>query len=188
MRLSISCALALAPVLLTAHPGAVACAQQQGPEQQAEIVDPPYPADQIRDATQVGRRYVFRFEAAGQPTQVHTIEFVEVSERGCTMRRTVADAQGRSQGEPIESHATWLELEGHAHYPAADTTVEEAELEVPAGVFSCLLYVVEETQGGIESESRYYFARDLPGPPVKVVVSSADEVVFTMTLIDYDAP
>ena len=65
-------------------PPGLPCArgQDQGPEQAVETAPPPYSADQIREATAVGRRYVFRFEIPGQPTQLHTIEFVEVSAHG----------------------------------------------------------------------------------------------------------
>ncbi len=149
-----------------------------------EMAEPPFSADEIRDATRPGRRYTFRQESQGNVTY-NLMEFLNVGEDSLLMMTTQLNGEREPIGEPATKPATWAELESHAHFPRAHTTIEDAEIEVPAGTFACSLYTVAEP--GAVMAQRYWFAKDLPGAPVKVEVEVEEKIVFTMLLEEHRA-
>ena len=83
----------------------------------------------------------------------------------------IAEAVGRS---------TWAELHAHGAFPAAATTVEDGvALTVPAGDFTTRLYVV--TDGA--STRRFWFAVDLPGPPVQFTTEQGGVEVLRVQML-----
>lgn len=152
------------------------------PEKPAEpkMASTPFSAEEIRAATKPGRMYKLRVETPGEATVFRTIEFTEVSDDQVVMKITTADESGKPIGEPETKRATWEELRSHALYPEASTSVSEAEVEVPAGKFSCKLYTV--TQEG--SVTKAWFAKALPGAPVQHEVTK-DGAVTRMVLVEH---
>lgn len=57
---------------------------------------------------------------------------------------------------------------------------EQRELSIPAGRFDCLRYTREES----DSAWRFWFARDLPGQPIRFEHQVGDAVVFSATLLE----
>lgn len=149
-----------------------------------DIAEPPYSADEIRDATRPGRRYTFRQESQGNVTY-NVMEFVSVSEDSLVMQVTQQDGERKTIGEPATRPDSWAALESHAHFPKDHTTIEDAEVEVPAGSFACSLYTVADPAAGMVQ--RFWFANELPGAPVKVEVLVQEKVVFTMLLEEHRA-
>ena len=80
--------------------------------------------------------------------------------------------------------ATWGELQTHASYPVATTSLTVADVSVAAGTFAGWLY---ETVDG-ESVTRAWFARRLPGPPVLIVTACAGDEVFRYELVAVEDP
>jgi hypothetical protein len=172
-RMMLSLALAL---------GVSAAAQDVDPD---ATLPPPFTAAQIRQATKAGRRYVHRIEAVGEPVQFQVMEFLSVSERGAQLRNSMLDADRKPIGEASEDPVTWEDLERHAHFPRSATRVTEAELVTPAGTFACMVYRVRE----VDMDTTYWFAKELPGAPVKVEVKEeGTKVVYTMTLVEHANP
>lgn len=152
------------------------------------IAEVPFAAEVIRDASPAGRTYVFRFEEDGAERTERWV-FERVDERGFTSTSTPVDGDGRPTGPAQRSEGTWEELESHAHFPAARTTITNAQLTIPLGAFRCRLYTVtSEDEEGREVVSRYWFAVDLPGAPVRVVREVGGEPVLTMMMVAHEPP
>jgi hypothetical protein len=147
----------------------------------AATLPTPYTGEQIRDATAPGRRYRFR-TVAGDHTSIVTMEFVEVTPEAAVVESSVFDGDGNRVAPAQTARSTWEELRLHATFPAAVTTTEDATVTVPAGTFETTLYTV---RAGDQVE-RFWFARELPGPPVKMEQqTAAGDLVFTMELLEH---
>jgi hypothetical protein len=92
--------------------------------------------------------------------------------------RLTLDGSVVERGDP--ERVGWDRLQAHASYPRGAVAITAESVTIHAGEFACLLSVVTED----ESVSRYWFARDLPGMPVKVETRVDDVVVFTMTMLE----
>jgi len=57
---------------------------------------------------------------------------------------------------------------------------EEEELSIPSGRFACLRY----TRTDPDAVWRFWFARELPGQPVRYEREVSGEIVFSAILID----
>lgn len=95
------------------------------------------------------------------------------------IQRASVDAAGVPVGEPEHDRATWLELQGHASYPAEQTTIEPDRLDTPMGRLDCLRYTIVD---GSRS-TMLWFARLAPGMPVKSAVVEDGRVTTTMTMV-----
>jgi hypothetical protein len=146
----------------------------------------PFTAAQIREACPPGRRSTYRIEIPGRPVFLQTFHFLESDEEGCDIEMIRTNLEGISLAEPSTSRSTWEELQSHASWPKNATTIRVADVEVPAGPFpEASLYIVERTAGGKATVTQSYFARELPGPPVKMVQLVDGETLMTMTLVEH---
>ncbi|WP_428267844.1 hypothetical protein [Haliangium sp.] len=159
----------------SADPGAEAAPGPMAPT--------PFTAEQIRAATHPGRTYRYEVEDGGQRITV-TMTFVEVTAEAATVERQTITPDGKVIASAT-SHSTWDELVAHAAYPEAATEITETPLSTPAGDFDCLLYTVTGVGPNADQDLHVYFARELPGAPVKMEVSTDGEVVFSMLLIEH---
>jgi hypothetical protein len=158
-----------------AAPASVAAAPEMAPT--------PYTADQIRDAQKKGRVYRFKMEVAGQPAAEHLFTFVAVDADGADIETTEKDASGKPIGQPEKSHATWEELRKHAEFPADATKIADETITVPAGKFDCRVYTVTRGTGADTTVTKFYFAKELPGPPVLLQTEKGGTRVRTNTLL-----
>ena len=142
----------------------------------------PFTADQIRTACPAGRRSTFRIEMPGRTPFLQTFHFQAVDLEGAEVLVTLRDEDGRSLGEPQTSRSDWSGFQAHASYPAEHTTITETEETVPAGTYAGFLYRVE--LDGTVTEA--FFARELPGPPVRMVRSRDGVAELTMTLVAHE--
>jgi hypothetical protein len=124
----------------------------------------PFSAEQIRDGCPVGRTIRLREERAGEEPKFRRIIFTEVDGATSVQELQATDADGTPLGEASLGHSTWLDLQRHASQPADATTVEEVRLALPFGEFDCWLYTV----GAPDAELRFWFAKELPGMPVRI--------------------
>jgi hypothetical protein len=155
------------------------------PAPAGEAAGAPFTAEQIRDATLVGRTYRFALRQGEQDVQV-TVRFTKVTPDQASMERTIVDAAGKILEQATED-TTWQQIVGHAAYPADATEITDATVEVPAGTFDAMLYTVSGEQEGKPVVSRMYFAKALPGAPVKTEIMVGDQVVFSMVLVEHVA-
>lgn len=173
LRRSLMLTLALA---LTAC-GGPAVVDDRPPETASS--GPPFTAEKIRDATAEGRTYRYRMGGSeGGAEQV--IRFVDVDPDGATFETTVMGDDGSAVGEPRSKRVTWEDLERHAHFPPG-TTERETPCQTPAGRFECVVYTVPDAEG----TTLFYFARSLPGAPVRVTAKRDGREVMVMELVEH---
>jgi hypothetical protein len=153
------------------------------PGEAPALAPPPFTAEQIRDATKVGRTYRFAMRQ-GEQTATVTMRFTAVSAERATIERSVTDASGNALDQGTDE-ATWADLVDHASYPADATEITETTVEVPAGKFDALLYTVTADQDGKAFVSRMYFAKSLPGAPVKAEITVGDQSMLSMELLEH---
>src|SRR5579872_4078316 len=140
----------------------------------------PLTAEEIRLGCPPGRVLRYLHERVGQARSIHVSRYVYASAEGCIQESWQESPDGVRQGDPERSAATWLELQQHASFPSATTERDDDEIELDAGRFSCMRYTrVDET-----GTWRFWFARDLPGAPVRFEQHVGDQVVFKATLLE----
>jgi len=143
----------------------------------------PFTADEIRDGCPPGRTLRLRIERAGEDPVVRVSRYVETDANGAVQESWMEDPDGRRLSDPERERSTWLELQEHASFPRASTERTEEELEIPAGRFACMRY----TRTDPDAVWRFWFARALPGQPVRYEREAAGEIVFSVTLIENTA-
>lgn len=144
----------------------------------------PFTAAQIRGASADGRAWLFLLEEADKPAMHMRMEMSAVGDDTVALTRTVTDATtGEPLGEPATSTATWPDLVAHAEYPRDATTLADAVIDVPAGRFDAMHYTVSDAANGAETVTEAWFARDLPGPPVLMLVRVGGAQATKLTLL-----
>ena len=157
---------------------ALGCASSMAPA--------PFSAAMIRDATPAGSVYLFETTDATGNKRLQRIEFADVDAAGCAIVVRPMTADREPIDPPIRRRATWDELKSHASYPAARTKVTETQVVVPAGTFDAWLYTVTEDNG--RSVTRAYFAKKLPGAPVKHEIERDGKLVSRSVLVEHRNP
>lgn len=141
----------------------------------------PFTAAEIRDATRPGHTLRLRLEASGDEPVERVTRFVETDDEGAVQESQRFNAAGEPLEEPSWRRSSWLDFQSHASFPAATTTRGEEPIDLAFGRFDAWRYtVVEENR-----EERYWFARDLPGMPVRTEDWEAGELRFSMTMLEH---
>ena len=170
----------------------VAAAPDEKPAEDPRRLKPgdaptPYTADEIRKACPEGRTDVFRVEDFG-PVKLKTQKFGAGDEEGTTIEIAITKEDGTPLGSKTMT-ATWKELQSHASFPEKDTKITEETIEVPAGKFECWLYTLaQKDEEGETITTRAFFAKKLPGPPVKMTTETGGKTIFAMTLLEHKDP
>jgi hypothetical protein len=141
----------------------------------------PFTADEIRAATTVGKAIKRRVDAQGEEPCYLVSRYVECDDAGAALERFRLSLDGSPLGEPQVIRATWLDLQGHASFPAADTTIESERLETAIGPLDCLRYTVRDGS----TDEVFWFAKDLPGMPVRQLTRIDGQVVETVSVVEY---
>ncbi len=170
--------------------GMVAAAETPPAENQLreDHLPTPFSAEQIRGASPEGYTTRHLIETSGRPPVQSVNAFHGGDETMARFRYYTATAEGELMGEVQTGEAPWAELQAHASFPTERTTVETAAVEVAAGAFDCWRYTVRgavPVEGGEPRTvvSQFWFAKELPGPPVKMVQTIDGEVAMTMELL-----
>lgn len=132
-------------------------------EHETEYLPTPYTAEEIRDAWVEGFEVTTRTRSAAGETYSQT-RVVAWTEKGFAIVDKELDAQGRERPGAGGTHysGTWEELRLHARFPASSATREREVRETPLGQLEGWLYKVQ----GEEGLTEFFFADNLPGPPV----------------------
>ncbi|MFI5402348.1 MAG: hypothetical protein ACHQ1G_05375 [Planctomycetota bacterium] len=142
----------------------------------------PYTAEELRKACPEGRTDVIRMESKDAVTLI-TMTFLKCDEKGAEVERSSAKEDGTKLGSGKKT-STWKELQAHGSFPEEATKITEETIEVPAGKFECWLYTVNRGP----TICRMYFAKKLPGPPVKMVMETEGKTDSTVTLVEHKEP
>jgi hypothetical protein len=138
----------------------------------AADLPPPFDADALRAGLTVGTRIRFRMTPGGEEEW----EVVAADERGCTITTR------KGGGEETEQ-VSWTDLEGHARFPAAQTTREETQLTIAAGSMTAWHYTVTAGPAEMATVREFWFAAGHPGPPVLMTIRKAGDEVVRMELL-----
>jgi hypothetical protein len=139
----------------------------------------PFSAEEIYKGCPSGRITKYLIEIPGKPKHFSISKFVNSSESGTDFEGYTTDLEGKRMGDKQTSHAKWIELQAHASFPEIDTTISSETIKIPAGEFACLLYTVKSTKG----LKKLWFAKKLPGPPVKFEQFQEGKRVYYMVLV-----
>jgi hypothetical protein len=171
----------LLPLILLLIPAAA------GPEEANRLrpdhAPTPYTAEQIRKASTEGRTDTFRIEKAGEKPWTHTIKFLKGDREAAEVESWNTADDGKVLGKS-KDRQLWVDFQAHASFPELDTKITEETIEVPAGKFDCWLYTVQKREGDVATV-RLWFAKKMPGPPVKMTSEQGNKVVFSMTLTEH---
>lgn len=149
----------------------------EGPD--ANSAPTPFSASEIRGACLPGRTITFVIEEPGLAPVQRRIRFIAADdERATTLSETIGMDQ-KVVGTPETTVSTWEELRAHARFPKTATEISDSTANTPAGDFPCRKYVV--TEGN--KKTTLCFARELPGPPVEMMVESSGTLVRSMVLL-----
>ncbi|WP_435748817.1 hypothetical protein [Microbacterium sp. PMB16] len=105
------------------------------------------------------------------PLGEHVNRFRETDAEGATLDRWDAD----DPKAVVSSRVTWAELQGHAAFDAATTSVSTVSLTTPLGDLTCRKY---DTDDGV-----FWFSITHPGMPVQY---ESDGMRTTVLSIDRD--
>ena len=121
-------------------------------------------------------------QATDEPPQLQVSEYLTVDELGASFRTL----QGLPEELKITRQVinTWGEIAAFSSYPLEGTTIEKTTVEVPAGTFDAILYTTHTGAG--QPVIQAWFAKDMPGPPVKAVHHKLGEQFFSLKLQSYE--
>ncbi len=170
------------PSLLLLLSAAAAAGPDEANRMRPDHAPTPYTAEQIREACGEGRTDAFRLEKAGEKPWTYTIKFLK-GDREAAEVESLNTADDGTVVSRSKDRQMWVDFQTHASFPELDTKITEEAIEVPAGKFDCWLYTVQKRDAG--ATVRMWFAKKLPGPPVKMTTEEKGKVVFTMTLKEH---
>ena len=135
--------------------------------------------EQLRAGNPSGRVIELRIEVEGKPTTIEHWEFTNADANGVTIRSISRDEAGTTIADETGTSA-WAELHSHAKFPAATTTFEDnVSVTVPAGTFVTRVYTVKADG----ATRRFWFAADMPGPPVQFTTERDGKVVMRAVMV-----
>ena len=155
---------------------------EQAPMPPPATAPTPFTAEQIRDACPPGRRWTFRISAPDGTTRLEETVFTAADGTGGAFRIQELDPQGRPTGEPRTGRSSWEGLRKHGAFPAAQTEIASEEVTTTLGRYRMKVYRVRpaDSDGPVRV---YYFAEDLPGPPLRVTVVENGKASTTMEMV-----
>jgi hypothetical protein len=179
--------LLLVFVLLVIFPGHAMPADTDRPpgtnRMRPDHAPTPFSAEEIYAGCPRDREIVFQVEAFGQPVIFQTMKFVTVYENKVVFESITTGTDGKQQGPRRITTGTWKDLQEHASFPEKQTTIQKESLTVPAGTFDCWRYDVTLGKDGKTNVQRYWFALNLPGPPICFEETVDARVAYKMTML-----
>ena len=142
----------------------------------------PFSAEEIRAAcTTITIKYLV--EMKGREDTYQITEFINISETGSYFNAITTDKNGKVVKRRRKNYAKWTDLQAHASFPEEHTTITTDKIKLGPGEFECFVYNVKTGN----SLNKFYFAKELPGPPVYYEKFLNGESVFRMTLVSNSA-
>jgi hypothetical protein len=142
----------------------------------------PFSVEQLQEGCRPGRSSTYHMEIANRSPYFEVTRYVKANEAEVHIESQRLSASGAPRGNQVKAHSTWKAMSERGWYPDEWTVITDERVETPAGAFDCRVY--EVTSHG-ETVDRYYFARDLPGPPVLHTRHVDGALQLTMTLVEH---
>ncbi len=140
----------------------------------------PFTAEEIRRGCPDGRVLTLRITQGGRQGFLQVIRFQDPDEEGVDVVLGMTALDGSPISTPRTEHDTWKELQARYSFPAKDTTITDDEVVLEAGSFDAWRYDVQVTKSGMPpGTNKFWFAKDFPGPPIKI----QKEVAGTISLV-----
>ena len=128
------------------------------------LLPTPFTAAEIRQAAGDGLTSVLFVESPDGSQHERINRFEQTDAEGATLRAWFADAPE----EAVTSRTTWRELQEHASFPRAHSTVTDEELALRFGRVRCRRYeIADAPDAPVET---YWFSLEHPGMPVRYEV------------------
>jgi hypothetical protein len=148
------------------------------------VLDPghaptPFTAAEIRAGCPEGRMVTVRNVDSNRQVSYWTTTFTACDETGTVLVNQAVDGEGSPVGEARRFKTTWDELQGHASFPAGQTTVTQEPIATPLGQLDCLRYEIDDG----ESIRTLWFATDLPGLPIKTQEAEGEEARLSSEVV-----
>jgi hypothetical protein len=140
----------------------------------------PYSAAEIQTACAPGTVLTYRVEQAGKEPYLQITKFVEGAQGAAAFESWTANLAGEPHAAPQKVDTEWAALQRHAAFRETGCTLTEEKVEVPAGTHTCWVYTLAQDGG---KATRFDFAQDLPGPPVRMTVNKDGATVYRMELL-----
>lgn len=158
--------------------------QDEADLEAAAVAPRPYTSAQIQAAMPVGFQARYQVEQPGRPLLISLTRVLSADATGVTLSQRMLHQDGSIAGEDEVSQESWDGLRNHASFPAQQTSISRERIELPSGSFDCLLYSVITSGEGRQLLSRFHFALDRPGAPVRYERVQDGQRTYLMTLLD----
>jgi hypothetical protein len=135
----------------------------------------PFTAEQIRAGCPAGRMIELLVDVQDEEPYVRFTRFASCDETGAIIERGRLDSGTAATSD----RASWSELQAHAAFPVAATTIEPDTIDIPLGKLGCLRYTVRDGT----TVDTFWFAPAFPGMPVRVSRQENGRTVSTTTMI-----
>jgi len=155
-----------------------------------EYMPTPYSADEIKAFCKPGYTTRHLFEDGDLKPVVQIVSFLE-SEDPAMAR--FSSRQESTTGELVSDDGIteigWRKLQAHASFPENVTTITEAKLPLNGKTYDCWKYVIRNIVPNHDGSNlnvvvmTMWFAKDMPGPPVKMTQIVNEEPRTSITLI-----
>jgi len=160
---------------------------------QPDHLPTPFSAEELKAFNVPGYRTLFRIEGEGRAPVLNDTVWLPSEEGLAVFSNRMKTPDGVPIGEVQTGTAEWEELQSHASFPAAATSLSTETIEVPAGKFDCWRYdvareVPSDGQAPRTLVMTFWFAKELPGPPVLMEHRLDGRVTMTMTLLSCTRP
>lgn len=144
----------------------------------------PFSAEEIRDGSPAGMVSKYKMIQRGQHQRTMVTTFVGGDAENANFTSYMLSPTGERMGEEQTASATWKELQGHASFPKENTSLEAETITTDLGTYECWKYIVTQKFGGKEMKQIMWFAKKVPGPPVKMVQTMDGETISEMLLTE----
>jgi len=129
-----------------------------------DLLPTPFTAAEIREALGAGVTITLFVESPDGTEHERVHRFAQTDAEGATLSAWFTHAPD----DVVVSRVTWRELQEHAAFPRAQTTITDEELELPLGRLACRRYEIADAPGApVET---YWFSPAHPGMPVRYEV------------------
>jgi hypothetical protein len=153
----------------------------EGPAAKGELAPIPFTADVLQAGMPKGTRMMFGVTQADGRV-IRMMEVVESDATKVGMMQGVRTPEGKTLEQPKKVVSTWQELETHGHFPAENTKRVEEKVKVAAGEYDSWHYTVTNPADSTMTKE-FWFAKELPGPPVLMEAKKAEMTGMRMELI-----
>lgn len=140
----------------------------------------PFSAEQIRAGCQPRRTIRLRVEPAGAEPFIRVNRFLEADADGALQEAQRFALDGTPLEPASAQRVRWVGFQEHASFPQARTTIGEETIELPSGTFECWRYAVRDD----EAERLFWFAKSLPGMPVRMEERREGQLSFRMLMLE----